>query len=101
MTWSKAWSTIPSIRNPPWSRVHQREPRVSVEVNIHEAKTHLSRLLQRVMLGEDIVTPLSDEVLAPFEGNGDDAAADHPPVGSPEARHAAVSRLPDPAQVCP
>lgn len=26
-----------------------------MEVNIHEAKTHLSRLLQRVALGEEVV----------------------------------------------
>jgi prevent-host-death family protein len=28
---------------------------MSTQVNIHEAKTHLSRLLKRVMLGEEIV----------------------------------------------
>ena len=26
-----------------------------MEVNIHEAKTHLSKLLERVLLGEDVV----------------------------------------------
>ena len=28
---------------------------MTVEVNVHEAKTHLSRLLKRVMDGEDVV----------------------------------------------
>jgi prevent-host-death family protein len=28
---------------------------MTVEVNVHEAKTHLSRLLQRVMNGEEVV----------------------------------------------
>lgn len=28
---------------------------MTVEVNIHEAKTHLSKLLQRVMCGEEVV----------------------------------------------
>jgi prevent-host-death family protein len=28
---------------------------MTLEVNIHQAKTHLSRLLQRVMLGEEVV----------------------------------------------
>jgi prevent-host-death family protein len=28
---------------------------MNTQVNIHEAKTHLSRLLKRVMLGEEIV----------------------------------------------
>ena len=27
-----------------------------MEVNIHEAKTHLSRLLERVAMGEDFIT---------------------------------------------
>ena len=28
---------------------------MTIQVNIHEAKTHLSRLLQRVMNGEEVV----------------------------------------------
>jgi prevent-host-death family protein len=28
---------------------------MSVEVNVHEAKTHLSRLLERALAGEDII----------------------------------------------
>jgi prevent-host-death family protein len=28
---------------------------MTFEVNVHEAKTHLSRLLQRVMAGEEII----------------------------------------------
>jgi prevent-host-death family protein len=28
---------------------------MTLEVNIHEAKTHLSKLLQRVMAGEEII----------------------------------------------
>jgi prevent-host-death family protein len=28
---------------------------VSVEVNVHEAKTHLSRLLERAMAGEEVI----------------------------------------------
>jgi prevent-host-death family protein len=27
----------------------------TMEVNVHEAKTHLSKLLERVLLGEDVV----------------------------------------------
>lgn len=28
---------------------------MAVEINVHEAKTHLSRLLERVALGEEII----------------------------------------------
>ncbi len=28
---------------------------MAVEVNVHEAKTHFSKLLQRVMVGEEVV----------------------------------------------
>jgi prevent-host-death family protein len=82
---------------------------MTVEVNIHEAKTHLSRLLKRVAAGEDVVIanagkpvaklvpyepplgpripgryagqgwiaddfddPLPDDLLALFEGEGDE-----------------------------
>jgi len=31
------------------------EANMSVQVNIHEAKTHLSKLLERVMSGEKII----------------------------------------------
>ncbi len=34
------------------------------EVNIHEAKTHLSRLLQRVSAGEEIVIARNGEPIA-------------------------------------
>jgi len=34
------------------------------EVNIHEAKTHLSRLLQRVVAGEEIVISKAGKPLA-------------------------------------
>jgi prevent-host-death family protein len=34
------------------------------EVNIHEAKTHLSRLLQRVIAGEEIVIARDGEPVA-------------------------------------
>ena len=42
-------------------------PRVTVNVNIHEAKTHLSRLLERAAAGERVViskagTPIADLV---------------------------------------
>jgi prevent-host-death family protein len=39
------------------------------EVNIHEAKTHLSKLIQRVMNGEEIVIARSGKpvaVLSPY-----------------------------------
>jgi prevent-host-death family protein len=35
-----------------------------IEVNIHEAKTHLSRLLARVAEGEDVVIARSGEPIA-------------------------------------
>jgi prevent-host-death family protein len=40
------------------------------EVNVHEAKTHLSRLLQRVAAGEEIIIARGGEPVArlvPFE----------------------------------
>lgn len=36
----------------------------NVEVNIHEAKTHLSRLLQRVAEGEEVVIARAGEPIA-------------------------------------
>ncbi len=35
-----------------------------MEVNIHEAKTHLSRLLQRVAMGEEIVIAMAGTPVA-------------------------------------
>ncbi len=35
-----------------------------VEVNIHEAKTHLSRLLQRVAAGEEVIISKAGKPLA-------------------------------------
>jgi prevent-host-death family protein len=35
-----------------------------MEVNIHEAKTHLSRLLKRVALGEEIVIKKANKPIA-------------------------------------
>lgn len=43
---------------------------MTVIINIHEAKTHLSKLLQRVMAGEEIVIAKSGKPVArivPFE----------------------------------
>lgn len=40
---------------PPVDLVHDLVQPNLVEVNVHEAKTHLSRLLQRVAAGEEIV----------------------------------------------
>lgn len=46
---------------------------MALQVNIHEAKTNLSRLLARVREGEEIIiapdfdAPLSESVLAEFE----------------------------------
>lgn len=43
---------------------------MAVTVNIHEAKTHLSKLLQRVMNGEEIIIAKAGKpvaVLAPYE----------------------------------
>ena len=37
---------------------------MTFEVNIHEAKTHLSKLLQRVMAGEEIVIAKSGVPIA-------------------------------------
>lgn len=42
-----------------------------VEVNIHEAKTHLSRLLARVVAGEEVVISKAGKPMAklvPYEG---------------------------------
>jgi prevent-host-death family protein len=41
-----------------------------MQVNVHEAKTHLSRLLNRVMSGEEVIISKSGKPLArlvPFE----------------------------------
>ncbi len=43
---------------------------MTVTINIHEAKTHLSKLLQRVMAGEEIVIAKAGKPVArivPFE----------------------------------
>jgi prevent-host-death family protein len=43
---------------------------METKVNVHQAKTHLSKLLQRVMNGERIIIARSGKpvaVLAPFE----------------------------------
>jgi prevent-host-death family protein len=37
---------------------------VSTQVNVHEAKTHLSRLLKRVMDGEEIIIAHSGKPVA-------------------------------------
>ena len=37
---------------------------MTITVNIHEAKTHLSRLLQRVIAGEEVVIAKSGEPIA-------------------------------------
>ncbi len=37
---------------------------MTVEINIHEAKTHLSRLLHRVMTGEEIIIAKSGVPIA-------------------------------------
>ncbi len=37
---------------------------MTLEVNVHEAKTHLSRLLQRVMDGEEVVIARSGRPVA-------------------------------------
>ena len=37
---------------------------MSVTVNIHEAKTHLSRLLQRVVAGEEVIIAKSGAPIA-------------------------------------
>jgi prevent-host-death family protein len=51
--------------------VHDLVQNVSMEVNVHEAKTHFSRLLERVALGEEIIiakagTPVAK--LVPLNG---------------------------------
>ena len=51
-----------------------------ITVNVHEAKTHLSRLLERVRQGEQVViaragVPIA--VLAPVEGPGDKRTPGH------------------------
>ncbi len=35
-----------------------------MEVNVHEAKTHLSRLLERIAIGEDVVITVKGEPVA-------------------------------------
>lgn len=37
---------------------------MTIQVNIHEAKTHLSKLLERVMLGEEVVIAKSGNPVA-------------------------------------
>lgn len=37
---------------------------MTLQVNIHEAKTHLSRLLQRVMNGEEVVIARAGQPVA-------------------------------------
>jgi prevent-host-death family protein len=37
---------------------------MATEVNIHEAKTHLSRLLQRVLAGEEVIIAKSGVAIA-------------------------------------
>jgi prevent-host-death family protein len=37
---------------------------MTVQVNIHEAKTHLSKLLQRVMNGEEVVIAKAGQPIA-------------------------------------
>ena len=37
---------------------------MTIQVNIHEAKTHLSELLQRVMNGEEVVIAKAGEPIA-------------------------------------
>jgi len=37
---------------------------MTAQVNIHEAKTHLSKLLERVMLGEEIIIAKSGKPVA-------------------------------------
>ena len=38
-----------------------------MEVNIHEAKTHLSRLLERVAMGEEVIIAKRDKPLVRLE----------------------------------
>lgn len=43
---------------------------MTVTINIHEAKTHLSKLLQQVMLGEEVIIAKAGEPIAklvPFQ----------------------------------
>jgi prevent-host-death family protein len=37
---------------------------MTIQVNIHEAKTHLSRLLERVMSGEEVIIAKSGKPVA-------------------------------------
>jgi prevent-host-death family protein len=37
---------------------------MTLTINIHEAKTHLSKLLQRVMMGEEIIIAKSGQPVA-------------------------------------
>jgi prevent-host-death family protein len=42
---------------------------MAITVNVHEAKTHLSRLLERVMNGEDVIIAKAGKpvaILSPF-----------------------------------
>jgi prevent-host-death family protein len=43
---------------------HEREVRMMIQVNVHEAKTHLSRLLARVSAGEEVVISKSGKPVA-------------------------------------
>jgi len=46
-----------------------------IEVNIHEAKTHLSRLLKRVMMGEEVIIAKAGKPvgkLVPYQARTED-----------------------------
>ena len=45
-------------------RCNSQGPKKLISVNIHEAKTHLSRLLERVATGEEIITAKAGKPMA-------------------------------------
>jgi len=63
MSLPRRWLGLPKLRA-------LRLPVAEARVNVHEAKTHLSRLLERVLTGEEIVIARAGKPIArlvPFD----------------------------------
>ena len=58
LTWSRAWPTLMDEVN------SEARHTVTVTVNIHEAKTHFSKLLERVRLGEEVIVAKAGQPVA-------------------------------------
>ena len=76
-----------------------------MEVNIHEAKTHLSRLLQRVAGGEEIIISRSGKPVAQAPRGstrpGSAPAGSPAAAGAPAASGTPVAQVPTDAAPAP